>query len=400
MVPELRKEFNSRFSPELYAKQIGDLESRAGCKIEFRIAETPIFLTKEVAARAGRLAEEILARSVTPELQLIGKTAIPDEWNFGGETKRPLFAAVDFAICGSPENPEFKLIELQGFPSLYHYQAAFSESIRNTYDLPKHLVGLIYPEFGVDNYYQALKKAIVGDASAEDTVLLEIDPHNQKTKADFYLAKKHLGIEIANITKVTSNGRELLFLDDSGKRRPIRRIYNRAIVDELVRKGITLGFDPRADYDVEWAGHPNWYFRISKVLLPMLVGTNEAVPNAYYVSDVNAKSIDLSKFVLKPLYSFAGVGVNVEPTAVDIEKIPVEERSKWLLQEKVEYAEVIHTPDGNGVRCELRVLLLWDDATDSPKAMHTLNRLTRGKMVGVDFNKGLDWVGSSCSLVG
>jgi len=132
----------------------------------------------------------------------------------------------------------------------------------------------------------------------------------------------------------------------------------------------------------------------------MLVGTNEAVPNAYYVSDVNAKSIDLSKFVLKPLYSFAGVGVNVEPTAVDIEKIPVEERSKWLLQEKVEYAEVIHTPDGNGVRCELRVLLLWDDATDSPKAMHTLNRLTRGKMVGVDFNKGLDWVGSSCSLVG
>lgn len=400
MVPELRKEFNSRFTPELYAKQIADLESRSGCKIEFRIAETPIFLTKEVAARVGRLAEEILARSVTPELQDIGKTAIPDEWNFGGETSRPIFAAVDFAICGTPENPEFKLIELQGFPSLYHYQAAFSESIRDTYNLPKHLVGLIYPEFGVNNYYQALKKAIVGDASAEDTVLLEIDPHSQKTKADFYLAKKHLGIEIADITEVTSNGRDLLFLDDSGRRRSIRRIYNRAIVDELVRKGITLNFDPRDEYDVEWAGHPNWYFRISKVLLPKLVGTNEAVPNAYYVSDINVKDIDLSKFVLKPLYSFAGVGVNVEPTTADIEKIPIEERSKWLLQEKVEYAEVIHTPDGNGVRCELRVLLLWDDVTGSPKAMHTLNRLTRGKMVGVDFNKGLDWVGSSCSLVG
>ena len=161
-----------------------------------------------------------------------------------------------------------------------------------------------------------------------------------------------------------------------------------------------LNFDPRAEYDVEWAGHPNWYFRISKVLLPMLVGTNEAVPDAYYVSDVDAKSIDLSKYVLKPLYSFAGVGVNVEPTLADIGAIPIEERNKWLLQQKVEYAEVIRTPNGNGVRCELRVLLLWDELTDSPKAMHTLNRLTRGKMVGVDFNKGLDWVGSSCSLVG
>lgn len=400
MVPELRTEFNSRFSLELYAKQVADLESRVGCKIEFRIAETPIFLTKEVAGRAGRLAEEILARSVMPELQAVGKTAIPGEWNFGGETKRPLFAAVDFAICGSAEHPEFKLIELQGFPSLYHYQAVFSESIRDTYDLPKHLVGLIYPEFGVDNYYLALKKAIVGDESPEDTVLLEIDPHNQKTKADFYLAKKHLSIEIADITQVTANGRELLFLDDTGKLRPIRRIYNRAIVDELVRRGIMLNFDPRAEYDVEWAGHPNWYFRISKVLLPMLVGTNEAVPDAYYVSDVDAKSIDLSKYVLKPLYSFAGVGVNVEPTLADIGAIPIEERNKWLLQQKVEYAEVIRTPNGNGVRCELRVLLLWDELTDSPKAMHTLNRLTRGKMVGVDFNKGLDWVGSSCSLVG
>jgi hypothetical protein len=400
MVPDLRKEFNGRFTSELYVKQIADLEARAGCSIDFRVAETPIFLSKEVAARAGRLAEEILTRSISDELQAVGKTAIPTEWNFAGETKRPHFAAVDFAICGTVENPQFKLIELQGFPSLYHYQPCFSESIRDTYGLPTHFNGLIYPEFGVDNYYKTLKKSILAEASPENTVLLEIDPHNQKTKVDFYLAKKQLGIHIADISQVTSNGRELLFIDESGKRRPIQRIYNRTIIDELVRKNIKLHFDPRMEYDVEWAGHPNWYFRISKVLLPKLVGTNEAVPDAYYVSDIVVKDIDLSKFVLKPLYSFAGVGVNVEPTSVDIEKIPIDERSKWLLQEKVHYSDVIHTPDGNGVRCELRVLLLWDEVTDSPKAMHTLNRLTRGKMVGVDFNKGLDWVGSSCSLVG
>lgn len=400
MIPELRRVYNERFSKELYAKQIADIESRSGCTIEFRLAETPIFLSKELAARAGRLAEEILIRAASDELQTIGVKAIPHEWCFGGETKRPLFAAVDFAICGTPEQPEFKLIELQGFPSLYHYQPAFSESVRQIYDLPEHLVGLIYPEYGVENYFATLGNAIVGTASSDDTVLLEIDPHNQKTKADFYLAKKHLGIQIADITQVTANGDELLFPDSNGKIRPIRRIYNRAIVDELVRKNITLQFDPRREYNVEWAGHPNWYFRISKVLLPMLVGTNEAVPDAYYVSDVKVNEIDISKFVLKPLYSFAGVGVNVEPTLADIQQIPIEERNKWLLQEKVTYGEVIHTPDGNGVRCELRVLCIWDEVTDTPKAMHTLNRLTRGKMVGVDFNKGLDWVGSSCSLVG
>ncbi len=399
MVPELRKEFNAKYSEENYHKQIADIEHRCGCKIDFRIAETPLFLSHKMTAHAGKLAEEILMNSVTPELQKIGKQAIPTEFNVADETSLPLFAAVDFAITGSRENPEFKLIELQGFPSLYHYQPQLSESIRDLYELPKELCGLITPETGIENYYEILKKAIVSDCDPNETVLLEIDPMNQKTKCDFFLAKKHLGIHIVDIEAVISQGNELFHPDSEGNLIRIKRIYNRAIADELLRKKIELRFDIRESYDVEWAGHPNWYFQISKVLLPHLVGTNEAVPNAWYLSDADYKHLDLSHYVLKPLYSFAGIGVNVNPTLYDIEAIPKEDRSKWLLQEKVEYADIITTPDGNEVRGELRVLLIWSEGEPKPQALHTLVRLTRGKMVGVDFNKGLDWVGSSCGLV-
>ena len=130
MIPNLRAEFNKRFSQARYKQQVSDLEHRCGCELEFRIAETPLFMTREMAARAGKLAEEILIRSVSPELQETGSKAIPHEFNFADETPLPLFAAVDFAITGSGENPQFKLIELQGFPSLYHYQSVFGESMR------------------------------------------------------------------------------------------------------------------------------------------------------------------------------------------------------------------------------------------------------------------------------
>ncbi len=399
MIPELRAEFNKRFSESLYLRQIADLEHRCGCKLEFRIAETPLFITREMAGRAGKLAEEILMRSVSPELQTIGKQAVPQEFNFADETRLPLFAAVDFAISGSRENPQFKLIELQGFPSLYHYQQVFSESMRDIYELPQELNGLVDPLLGVGTYHEILKKAILGGNDPKDTVLLEIDPMHQKTKCDFLLARKHLGIHIVDICSVISQGNELFHPDHEGNLIRIKRIYNRVIVDELVRKNISLRFDIRESYDVEWAGHPNWYFRISKVLLPRLAGTNDAVGKAWYVSDADYKHIDLSNFVLKPLYSFAGHGVNVTPSISDIEVIPEADRDKWLLQEKVEYADIITTPNGNPVRGELRVMLIWSEGEKKPQALHTLVRLTRGKMVGVDYNKGLDWVGSSCALV-
>jgi hypothetical protein len=400
MIAKYRTEFNSRVSEALTAKVRAELERQSGCAIDFRIAETPLFLSKEVAAQVARSAEELLVHAASTELQEIGKEAIPPQWNVAAETERPLFAAVDFAITGSSVAPEFKLIELQGFPSLYHYQAAFSETVREVYGLPQEWNGLFRPELGMNAYYDLLRTAIIANNDPAEVALVETKPHEQKTKCDFYLAAKQLGIRIVDIASIVAKGKQLFAPDEQGTLIPIKRIYNRAIVDELERKSVSLQFDIRKEYDVQWAGHPNWYFRISKILLPKLVGVNETVPNAYYVDEADIAPLDLSKFVLKPLYSFAGLGVNVSPTKEDIDRIAVEERHQLLLQEKVEYAEVIRTPDGNGVRAELRALCLWLPQWERPQALHTLVRLTRGKMVGVDYNKGLDWVGSSCALIG
>src|SRR5579872_876347 len=250
MIPELRKEFNRKFSSDSYRQQVADLEHRCGCALDFRIAETPLFLTREMTARAGKLAEEILIRAVSPELQKTGKKAIPDNFNVAGETSLPLFAAVDFAITGSRENPQFKLIELQGFPSLYHYQAVFSGSMRDVYGLEKGLNGLIDPALGIEKYHDILKKAILNDTEPNGTVLLEIDPMNQKTKCDFLLARKHLGIHIVDIRSVISQSNELFHPGHQENLIRIKRIYNRAIADELLRKNIELRFDIRESFDV------------------------------------------------------------------------------------------------------------------------------------------------------
>ncbi len=398
MIQHYRQSFNANFTEEKYRKQIADIERRSGTQIEFRIAESPIFLPKHLAKQAGQFAEEIIERSLTAELQEAGRKAIPDKWRFGNEPDLPHFAAVDFAICGSKEQPELKLIELQGFPSLYHYQTELGESMKSVYGLESSINGLINTEDTMQSYYKRLYQIIVAGVSPEETVLIDLAPHSQKTKCDFYLAAKHLGIGIADIAAIYAKGDNLYYRDEHGNEKVIKRIYNRSIVDELVRKNTTLQFDIQKDYKVEWTGHPHWYFRISKVLLPLLTGLNSSVPDSYYLSDVYHDTIDLTKYVLKPLYSFAGVGVNIEPGHEDITAIAISERSQWLLQRKVHYAEVIHTPQGNGVRCELRVMLIRDDE-NKMKAWHTLVRLTRGKMVGVDYNKGLDWVGSSAALV-
>ena len=399
MITSLRAQFNAQFDPERYARLQTSVAEACGCPISFRIAESPIFLPNAFAARAARLAEEILVRAASPQLQRIGAQAVPDDFRYASENATPLFAAVDFAITGSAQEPELKLIELQGFPSLFHFQSALSQITRDIYELPSELTGLAYPHIGYERYYDELRAAIVGKHDPAEVALMELGPYNQKTLPDFLLAQKHLGINIVDIATMEARGQDLYFRDQTGKLKPIRRIYNRSIRDDIVATGAHIPFDITKSYNVSWAGHPNWYFRISKVLLPHLVGTNEAVPNAFLLSNAKPRELDLSKYVLKPLYSFAGAGVNMSPTIEDIEGISSYAYHQWLLQERVTYADVFRSPDGHGVRAELRMMLIWPEGDAAPHAAHTLVRLTRGDKVGVDQNKGLAWVGSSSALI-
>lgn len=401
MIPELRRLFNERFSAEKYAEQCRMLAARSGCQIHFRPAETPLFVPAALARRAGELAEQLIVHSASPGMRTIGEQAIPRTYNIPGCNEKPLSSAVDFAITGSREHPELKLIELQGFPSLYYFQPLYSQVMRDIYELDPALTGMLYTDGSYDSYYSDLQDAIVGELDPASVILLELDPYQQKTLPDFLLTQQRLSIPIVNIRDLSSQKGKLYYPDASGNWIEVRRIYNRTIYDELQAKRVGVPVDLTQPLDVEWAGHPNWYYKISKILLPHLSSVSEAVPRGYLLSELpfSVSEIDLDQYVLKPLFSFAGSGVVVGPTREDLERVPDADRAGWMLQERVTYADVLHTPDGHGVKAELRVMLLWPDAAERPRAMHTLVRLTRGKMVGVDFNKGLDFVGSSCALV-
>ncbi|KAA0250923.1 MAG: hypothetical protein EDM75_12860, partial [Chlorobiota bacterium] len=229
------------------------------------------------------------------------------------------------------------------------------------------------------------KKTILGDSAPENVILLEIEPDKQKTLIDFVVTGQLTGIKPVCITDVIKRGRKLYYLD-GGREIPIDRIYNRVIYDELFRKDVQAAFKFQDDLDVHWVGHPDWFFLISKYSLPYL--KSEHVPECHFLSDLQEYPSDLKNFVLKPLFSFAGLGVEVDVTKELLDSKT--ERHNYILQRKIEYAPLIETPEDYS-KCEIRMMYLWNE---KPVLVNNLTRFSKGKMMGVDFNKNKTWVGS------
>ena len=321
------------------------------------------------------LLEQLLSNA---EYRAASDASIPAAYNVPNESPHPLFVQADFGI---DQNLEPKLVEIQGFPSLYAYQPVVCETYRGVYQLGPGLRHFLTDK----DYWALLRKAIVGECDPANVVLMEIDPEDQKTLPDFLLTEKYCGVKTVSLTDIRKRGDRLYH---GGV--PIQRIYNRVIVDELLRKNIQPAFDFRDDLDVEWAGHPNWYFRISKFSLPYL--KHSCVPRTWFLNDVRELPHDLENYVLKPLYSFAGLGVVIGPTR---EQIAAANPEQFILQEKVDFAPVIETPHG-ATKAEVRIMYVW---LDEPEAVMTIIRMGRGKMMGVDHNREMEWVGASAGFV-
>jgi hypothetical protein len=379
MIVEQRRRFNQSFTPAKYQRFLAELTQRCRATISFRNCETPCFFPEALIDKMVRYGKELLEQLLSSADYMAASAAsIPTEYNVPNETPHPLFVQVDFGI---DQNLEPKLVEIQGFPSLYAYQPVVAETYRDVYGLdPK----LRYFLSGGD-YWETLRRAIVGDCDPENVILMEIDPQHQKTLPDFLLTEKYCGVKPVSLTDIRKRGNRLFHGDV-----PIRRIYNRVIVDELQRKGIQPAFDFRDDLDVEWAGHPNWYFRISKFSLPYF--DHPSVPKTWFLNRLAEIPSDLENYVLKPLYSFAGLGVVIAPTR---EQLAAVDPAQFILQEKVDFAPVIATPHG-GTKAEVRVMYVW---TDQPEAVMLIVRMGRGKMIGVDHNRDLEWVGASAGFV-
>ena len=396
MDPHFRALFNRQFTDALYQRYQRDLAGRLNMQFDFRLAESPLFLPDDFKARAVRAAEEIIAqlsgRSRLSEMQ----RAIPAQWNTPGMDALPNFAQVDFAVTRDAEgNLAPRLIELQGFPSLTGLQVVQRDA---WYDVLQTMEGLDhrwscwFSGYDRESFLDLARQTIVGDHAPEEVILMDIDPARQKTATDFAATKLLFGVDAVDPRSLILKGRQLFRSDGSR----VRRIYNRVVFDELIRKNLVLPFDYRDDLDVEWAPHPNWYWVWSKYSLPFL--DHPAVPKATFVSHLDRLPDDLSRYVLKPLFSFAGGGVNVEPTRADIDAIPANERSNWCLQEKIEYEPAMQAADGGAVKVEIRMMFLRPDNVAKPVLAQNLVRLSRGKMLGVDFNKDFTWVGSSIGL--
>lgn len=393
MIPELRRSYNAAFSEEKYRQYRRRLESESGFPIPFHLAETPVFLPPALLDEMVSASLEICRQLSTPEALERSEAAVPAQFDVPRCDARPLFVAMDFAVVRDGRGElAAKLIELQGFPSLYAFQIFQTLALRDMTPEGEKLDFLL-SDLDPAGYRRVLGEAILAGHPAENVVLLDLDPPSQKTYVDFAFTEKLWDVRAVCPTKVERRGRELWY-DRDGRKTRILRIYNRVIFDELAAKGLRLPFDFRDDLDVSWAGHPNWYFRWSKFSLPSL--EHPTVPEARFLSDLPSVPADPENWVLKPLFSFAGGGVKVDVTAADLEAVPPAERAMTLLMRKVDYAPVIETTDGNRSKAEVRILLVWREGRPMP--VTTLARLSQGKMMGVAFNKDRTWVGSSGCL--
>ena len=393
MIPSYRQDFNARFTPEKYERLRREMTSRCGMEVPFALCETPCFFPVALVERMGEDGKALIRQLVeNPEYRARSEASIPAEFRVPNESPHPMFIQVDFGLVRDAAGELHpKLVELQAFPSLYAYQPVLAQAYIDVFGLDPKLRSFLS---GLDSvsYKKLLQDAIVAGHDPANVVLMEVHPEEQKTRPDFLLTEKLLGIRTVCITKIRTQGQRL-FYEENGKQISIERIYNRTIVDELERKGIKPPFDFRDDLDVEWAGHPNWYFRISKYSIPYL--KHPSVPRTWFLDQLPEVPPDLENFVLKPLYSFAGLGVVIAPSRKDIDAIPLSKRGDFILQERLNFTPVVETPYGL-TKVELRIMYVW---LDEMLPVLTIVRMGRGLMMGVDHNKNMAWVGSSAALI-
>jgi hypothetical protein len=395
MIPSLRKRYNEEFTAGEYTAFLEDLDRSHPGALDFRVAETPLFVPAHFTKQMMDACEAIIDVVTSPAYGAQTAHAIPSGLEVPNEDSHPHFIAFDFGICESMNvGVEPQLIEMQGFPSLFAYQALFPEV---------HAKHLFQPAgfspylngFTKDTYLDLLRRIVLGNEKPENVILLEIFPETQKTRIDFRCTEDYLGIRTVCLTDLEQDGRNLYYSRD-GVRTQVRRIYNRLIFDDLFQQPESVrqkGSIFQQDLDVTWVPHPNWFYRISKFSLPFI--DHPYVPQTRFLSDVTELPADLEKYVVKPLFSFAGQGVIIDVTREAVEGIA--DPQNWIIQQKVDYAPVIETPSGPA-KAEIRLFYFWDEGAARPVAANNLARLSKGKMVGVRYNQDKDWVGGTFCL--
>jgi hypothetical protein len=390
MDPVLRPIFNRHYGPDLYRQMCALMDERlATPRFEFRLAETPLLLPADLRQACVRVAREIQEILRRPEIIARGEAAVPERYRTPGRDALPHFNSIDLAIAQDEAGRLVpRLIELQGFSSLYGMQLVQSEIwgevLAGIPEMPQRWTGL-FSGLDHDGYLALLRRTVIADAAPEEVVLLDLDPASQKTRPDFHATAHLLGVRAVCATELKREGRRLLAPLD-GRYVPVRRILHRIVFDELERKRTPLPFDYRDDLDVVWAAHPTWYWLWSRPRSP--TWTTRRCRDTH---PRRGKPLpdDLSRYILKPLFSFAGQGVRVDVDRAVV-RPPRGRAGDWLLLEKVTLRAGADRARRLGVKAEIRMMFLRPDGEDEMTLAINLVRLSRGKMHGVDHNKGLE----------
>ena len=392
MEAAIRKQYNENFTAEKYKAYLEELHSKHNGALEFRVAETPLFVDKAFKEKILNACESIVDVIIGYNFKTLTSHAIPANVRVPNENDHTHFIAFDFGICENEKGElEPQLIEMQGFPTLFAYEVYVDNVTRKHFDIPENYSAYL-SDLDEDSYLQLLKEIIVANHAPENVILLEILPHQQKTRIDFYCTQDYLNIPIVCLTELIQEGKKLYYKKDDRKIE-VKRIYNRIIFDDLQQQSAEIQEKGKLlfeELDVEWVPHPNWFYRISKYTLPFI--NNPYVPKTRFLNEIKEMPEDLENYVLKPLFSFAGQGVVIDVTKDDFDNVP--DPQNWILQRKVKYADVVVTPDG-AAKAEIRVFYFWKDGALRPIATNNLARLSKGKMIGVRYNQDKEWVGGS-----
>lgn len=394
MITKYREAFNQAFQQEAYDKFLAEIHPKHNISLDFRIAETPVFASEDFKKELLNLFDEVKSLVSQDGFAKRMERAVPEKFKVPNENKYPHFIAIDAAICQKEDGTFYpQLIEFQGVASLYCYQRYLSLAYQNHFNIPSHLSPFLHDSINHSTYVERLKKVIIGDNDPENVILLDIKPKYQKTRVDFLYTMKDLGIKPVCISEVIQEG-EKIYYKSKGRKIPIHRIYNRLIFDELEKRtDLDISFDFKIPIDAEWVAHPNWFFKLSKYTMPFF--DSDYVPKTFFLHELEKFPEDLENYVLKPLFSFAGAGVHFDVTNDILTEI--KDPENYILQKKVAYAPFIPTKDINNAKAEVRMLCVWDDELIP---LISLARLSKGKILGVDFNKDKTWVGSSAVFFG
>ncbi|CAF1383243.1 unnamed protein product [Adineta ricciae] len=394
---DMREWFMKNFTEEKYEKFVKSINDELSTLAGFRLAETPLFLSDEVRDRLIRAGDEIVDFILRSDFKQLTEKAIPNQWRCANENEHPNIFTMDFGLW-KDENGVIvpRLIELQGFPSL-HALAAFQEdAYRAAYDIPADWT-IYFNDFDQRRYLKLFKEIIIGSHQPDEVVLMDVKPHEQHTAVDFYFTQKFLGIPIVGLDELQQEGKRL-FYEREGQRKWIKRIYNRLIFDEVADDPNIFkdNVDLRQELDVEWINHPNWFYRISKYLLPIVKG--DYVLRTYYLNEIlDQLPHDLENYVLKPLFSFGGTGIVIDIKRDDIPKI--KDPENWILERKIGYEPAFRSADDEMVKAEIRLMYFWPDGDQRPILTTNCTRLSTGKMINAQLNKDARWVGGTISFM-